>query len=1314
MADEIKLKAPTVEQQVNVVINGEEKLKSFASTLENISSNKNLQKYWKDQKQLIEDVSSAYGNFTKTASKNNALELMKTTNALKALSDVDISSIIPDFKSFSQALESAKNIAGSLDSAFSVNSFKDAFSSFETLRAYGVDLQELFKHFEFNADVDRLVTDLNNANNSITNLKTKVTQLQDKLEESESGNGIKAIREECESLTSQVETMRREASETFAAFLKLNNIDAGYVDDWGYRISGQEEAERFFRKIEEGSLTAQEAIAEFKRRYSYLLEDNASFDTSQLQDFSNRLEVVSKQITEVSNKLDDISSKGVKVSDFGGSGSGSFEELANVVNQIENTNANGGASAIYESLSKILTAIREIGQCDTDNIYHIYATIRNLAQLNDLKINKASLDNLADCLERICNIGNSSTLTNLSMLDLKKFNDLHISKASLNNLAEYLPQIANVDVRTLVELANIDFDKLNSLHIDKDSMKNLFSFVEGLRNATGLTDFTTENKNVESSADSSTSSLNTEAELMQSIATNADKAAKAKKEFVEANKELAKATETSVIALSKENSELGKMGNKSNISSGNTTTPSEVKNNEEVASAIRKKKEELASYELQVEELRYEIEKLSKAETNSAKSGFSSVLSKKQLEAQYDSITNRIFGEYDSKTGKDGSKKWMAFGNLANISENTLNSYRMWQEELQKVGYRLGEIRETSVGLEADILPIDGKAVTNAEEFRRLLSEVSSVPNDNITLLNSQLSELEGKVSSIKAEIKSLESVSTAPIKDTFQRGHSDNSEPAGVTRYQKHGYKARDNGNHDNEVAVADKKKLGEALKGLQNEIIASIDESTQFIKEVTDFYDSKDNLVKTQMKIVDEIGNMSTYTTSYSQGKDGNITAWTSHITTEKILEAKKAEEKIEKDLQKQKDSFNKKNLTAIDLEIQKKEELSKIASNDIKTQMEERQKLVSSMEDEIKSFNERYDALNLKPSDANRSVEYQGALDRYKSAITDLQSYLDELNKTPVISEEQKNHWNELIINVNKASNELKSFSAAEKGSTEGGRWKEIDKISKYLDKNTKISKEARQKLQGYLDLLKSGSAVNIEEIHMQFNKIAEAERRAGREGKSFFDILTDKAVYGAAARLASYYLSFYDFIRYTRNAVTAIRELDTALIDLKKTTAMTSSQLEEFYFDSNDVAKEMGVTTKAIIDQASAWSRLGYNTKEASTEMAKLSSQFASISPGMDLDTSTDGLVSTMKAFDIEVEDVERRIMDNINRIGNTAATSNGEIVDMLTRSSAAMAVANNTLEETIALETAAVEITRNAESTGTAFKTNLCLYVQKCA
>jgi hypothetical protein len=78
--------------------------------------------------------------------------------------------------------------------------------------------------------------------------------------------------------------------------------------------------------------------------------------------------------------------------------------------------------------------------------------------------------------------------------------------------------------------------------------------------------------------------------------------------------------------------------------------------------------------------------------------------------------------------------------------------------------------------------------------------------------------------------------------------------------------------------------------------------------------------------------------------------------------------------------------------------------------------------------------------------------------------------------------------------------------------------------------------------------------------------------------------------------------------------------------------------------------MGVSTTAIIEQASAWSRLGYSSKEASTEMAQLSSQFASISPGMSTETAQTGLVSLMKAYDIATDEVERKLMDNINILG----------------------------------------------------------------
>lgn len=227
--------------------------------------------------------------------------------------------------------------------------------------------------------------------------------------------------------------------------------------------------------------------------------------------------------------------------------------------------------------------------------------------------------------------------------------------------------------------------------------------------------------------------------------------------------------------------------------------------------------------------------------------------------------------------------------------------------------------------------------------------------------------------------------------------------------------------------------------------------------------------------------------------------------------------------------------------------------------------------------------------------------------------------------------------------------------------------------------------------------------VDEVNSQFLTLNANLSESGRKYQGMFAQMLQR-LRSESSQLLARYFSFQDILRYARTAVSALIDLDTQLVDLRKTTSMTTSELNQFYNTSSDVAKELGVTTSEIISQASAWSRLGYSTKEASTEMAKLSSKFASVSPGMTTEQSTDYLVSTMQAYGIAVDDVERKIMDNVNRIGNTFATTNAEIGEMLTRSSAAMNAANNSLEETIALESAAVEVTRNAEMTGTAFRT----------
>lgn len=243
---------------------------------------------------------------------------------------------------------------------------------------------------------------------------------------------------------------------------------------------------------------------------------------------------------------------------------------------------------------------------------------------------------------------------------------------------------------------------------------------------------------------------------------------------------------------------------------------------------------------------------------------------------------------------------------------------------------------------------------------------------------------------------------------------------------------------------------------------------------------------------------------------------------------------------------------------------------------------------------------------------------------------------------------------------------------------------------------------QEWNAMMSKLKSGADNgDIQKITSQFKAMRSEVKALGLEGGTVFQKLWADAQ--KFARWMGLTMVTASIAREIRGMFKTVAELDTELIDLRKTFKGTSKDLEDFYYSANDVAKQLGVTTKEVISQASSWSRLGFSTKEAATEMSKLSSMFASISPGMDVDTATTGLVSVMKAFKIDVDDVKEGIMSPINEIGNRFATDNNDIISGLSRSSAAMAAMNSTLSETIALFTAGQEVLQDSEKMGNALK-----------
>ena len=267
---------------------------------------------------------------------------------------------------------------------------------------------------------------------------------------------------------------------------------------------------------------------------------------------------------------------------------------------------------------------------------------------------------------------------------------------------------------------------------------------------------------------------------------------------------------------------------------------------------------------------------------------------------------------------------------------------------------------------------------------------------------------------------------------------------------------------------------------------------------------------------------------------------------------------------------------------------------------------------------------------------------------------------------------------------------------------------NQLADFMSKNGKTVKYFGNDLRDIFNQTGQGAKLTNQELAVlkqRFIDIQNTAHNTGKLGKTWFQTLRE----GMSS--FSYWTSstflVMKAIQSIKSGLSTVKALDTALVDLKKTTTMTNSELEDFYYDSNKVAKQMGVTTEEIINQASAWSRLGFSSEAMATKMAKYSSMFASISPGLDLDSATDGLVSTMKAFSIgldNADDIVDGIMSKINIIGNSKALNNSDIVDFLTRSSSALASANNSIEESIAMGEAIVEITRDAAGAGQVMKT----------
>jgi hypothetical protein len=152
--------------------------------------------------------------------------------------------------------------------------------------------------------------------------------------------------------------------------------------------------------------------------------------------------------------------------------------------------------------------------------------------------------------------------------------------------------------------------------------------------------------------------------------------------------------------------------------------------------------------------------------------------------------------------------------------------------------------------------------------------------------------------------------------------------------------------------------------------------------------------------------------------------------------------------------------------------------------------------------------------------------------------------------------------------------------------------------------------------------------------------------------------DKFVSGLRGKFSSIiqYLvsitSIHDFIRYFRQGIQYVREIDSALTELKKVTDETDASYAKFLQDMSKTGAVIGSTVTDLTTMAAEWSRLGYSMADAG-KLAESTAILLNVSEFQDATEASEALISTMQAFQYAADE-SMYVVDVLNEVGKFIA------------------------------------------------------------
>lgn len=363
-------------------------------------------------------------------------------------------------------------------------------------------------------------------------------------------------------------------------------------------------------------------------------------------------------------------------------------------------------------------------------------------------------------------------------------------------------------------------------------------------------------------------------------------------------------------------------------------------------------------------------------------------------------------------------------------------------------------------------------------------------------------------------------------------------------------------------------------------------------------------------------------------------------------------------------------------------------KLQLNELKVRWHE---LVNSINSEVvringvnlsEKINTDLQALNvLRQNIVSQKGDAQGLDDVYRGLLAEL----DRLRNVSqnIYSQDQYYAWINDITNlqqrVTQLKNSIKSTTEIDHLAVQSANL--ISKINLFIAQNSKMGEQAKQKLRELANQAQQAqSKMELTNINTQFQTFTNKLKEADKVGQSLFDRMKQNlskftAWFGMTTMVMR-------LITQIRQMIGYVKELDTAMVNLKKVTDETDQVYQRFFERAGKSAQELHANMADLISATAEFAKLGYNITE-SEGLAKSATVLANVGEFENIEDASTSIVSAMKAFKISANDA-MTIVDKMNETANRYPISAQGVSEALRRSASALAVAGNDINESIGL------------------------------